>query len=194
MKSTPKQQEISIPPIETSRFKVTIVGETSLISHRFSDRSKKAMLDKQMKKAQGAKEAKNPEQDYQDSMYLTPNGEPGYPASGIKKACVDACSFIGGMTKVQARGAFYIMGDILPIKGKVQMREDIVRLGGRTADLRYRAEYVDWSMELEILHNPRVISAEAIINLIESAGFSIGIGDWRPQKAGTHGLFRVKRG
>ena len=188
------QQEIIVPPIDKARFKITIVGDSSLISHRFSDRQKKAMLDKQMKKAQAAKEAKNPEQDYHDSMYMTPDGKPGYPASGIKKACVDACSFIEGLTKVEARGAFYIMGDILPITGEPQMREDIVRLGGRTADLRYRAEFSEWSIEFDVLHNPRVISAEAIINLIENAGFSVGIGDWRPQKAGSHGMFRVKRG
>jgi hypothetical protein len=188
------QQEITVPPINKAKFKVTIIGDSSLISHRFSDRQKKSILDKQMKKAQTAKEAKDPEQDFKDSIYFTRDNKPGYPASGIKKACVDACSFIDGLTKVEARGAFYILGDVLPVKGKPTIREDIVRLGGKVADLRYRAEFVDWSIELEVLHNPNVISAEAIINLIENAGFSVGIGDWRPQKAGSHGMFRVKRG
>jgi hypothetical protein len=189
-----KQQEIVVPPIEKGKFKVTIIGDSPLISHRFSDSQKKAMLDKQMKKAQAAKEAKNPEKDYAESIYKTRDGKPGFPASGIKGACVAACSFIEGMTKVEARGAFYILGDILPIKGEPRMREDIVRLGGKVADLRYRAEFPEWSIDLDVLHNPRVISAEAIVNLIENAGFSVGLGDWRPQKNGSFGMFRVKRG
>lgn len=188
-----KQQGISVPPINKSRFKVTIVGDSSLISHHFSDRSKKAVLDNAMGKARGAKEPKNPERDYKESFYLTADGKPGFPASGIKKACVDACSFIEGITKVEARGAFYILGDILPIKGRPQMREDNTRVGRGGTDMRYRADFPDWSIELDVLHNPNVISDEAIVNLIENAGFSIGIGDWRPQKAGSHGMFRVKR-
>ena len=93
----------------------------------------------------------------------------------------------------QARGSFFIMGDILPIDGDHQMREDIVRLGGRTADLRYRAEFPEWKITLTIRHNPRIISQEGIINLLENAGFGVGIGDWRPEKSGSHGMFQVSR-
>jgi hypothetical protein len=32
-----------------------------------------------------------------------------------------------------------------------------------------------------------------IFNLFELAGFLVGVGDWRPQCNGSHGMFRVKR-
>jgi hypothetical protein len=188
------QKEIAVPPINKAKFKVIIIGDSSLISNRFSDRSKRAILASAMKEAHGAKAPKNPEQEYKESLYLTVDGKPGFPASGIKKACVDACSFIDKLTKVEARGAFYILGDVLPVKGKPQMREDNTRVGRGGTDMRYRADFAEWSIELEVLHNPNVISEEAIINLLENAGFSVGIGDWRPQKAGSHGMFHVKRG
>lgn len=191
-----KSQAVSIPGVQKEVCEVTIVGTagSSLITHRFSDKDKQAMLDKQMKRATSkiAKAAKDPEQDYQESIYHTEDDQPGFPASGIKKSCVNACRFLD-MAMTEARGAFFVMGDILPIKGEPRMREDIVRLGGRTADIRYRAEFPQWSITFTVLYNPLIISAESIVNLIETAGFHIGIGDWRPEKDGTHGMFEVKR-
>ena len=60
-----------------------------------------------------------------------------------------------------------------------------------TADIRYRAEFKKWKATLTIRYNAHVISTEQIINLYHVAGFSIGIGDWRPQKEGSHGMFHV---
>jgi len=93
----------------------------------------------------------------------------------------------------EARGAFFIMGDIIPIVGEHKMREDIVRLNGRTADLRYRAEYPEWQITFIVNYNPDIIGVDSIINLLEVAGFHVGIGDWRPEKNGTHGMFHVLR-
>lgn len=189
-----KAHEIVVPPIERGTMKLTIRGVSPLLSHKFSDKNKDEMLSKQMKQAKQAKAAKDPEADYKESIYYTRDGKPGFPASGIKKACVEACSFIDGITKVQARGALFIKGDVLPIRGDPTMHEAIVRLNGRTADIRYRAEYPEgWEIDLEVLFNPRVISAESIVNLIENAGMSVGIGDWRPQKSGSFGMFEVKK-
>jgi len=188
------EQAISIPGVQKNQFQVEIVGDTSLLSNRFSDKAKKQILDKQMKKPTGAKEAKDPEEDFRGSIYYTDEGQAGFPASGIKKACVSACRFIDDLPMTEARGAFYVMGEILPIVGEPKMHESVVRLRGSTADIRYRAEYQEWSIILTILHNPRVISQESIVNLLETAGFHIGLGDWRPEKNGTHGMFHVKRG
>lgn len=187
-------QKVDIPGIRKERITITIVGETSLISHKFSDKNKQAMLDKQMKRASAmmAKKTRDPQADYEGSIYYTDDGQPGFPASGIKKACVHACRFLD-MAMTEARGAFLVMGEILPIDGTPQMREDIVRLPRDKADLRYRADYPEWSITFDVLYNPRIISVESIINLVETAGFHIGIGDWRPEKNGTHGMFRVKR-
>ena len=66
---------ISIPPLSISIMKLTLIGDSPLITHQWSAKAKKMMLDKQMKKATGAREAKNPEQDYKDSLYVHPDGE-----------------------------------------------------------------------------------------------------------------------
>jgi len=74
------------------------------------------------------------------------------------------------------------------------MREDMVRVGGisKTADIRHRAEFDDWYMDLEIEWNKNgPVTIDQIINLINLGGFTNGIGEWRPEKDGSYGTFRV---
>lgn len=119
-------EEVLIPPINIARMRIKIIGDSPLISHRWSDKAKKEMLDKQMKKAKQAKEAKDPWMDFCNSLYwVKPSPMPakpteddvqtaifGFPSVGFKAAAVDACSHADGVTKVLARGAFHIEGDI----------------------------------------------------------------------------------
>lgn len=185
--------QVSIPTIRKEQVTLTIVGDTSLISNCFSDEAKQAILNKQMKKAATARKAKDPEALYLASIYRTDDGLPGFPAAGIKNAAVYACRFLD-MKMTEARGAFFVMGEILPVIGEPRMREDMVRIGqGKSADIRYRAEFPEWSITFDVRFNPDIISIEGIANLLETAGFHIGIEDWRPEKNGTHGMFHVER-
>jgi hypothetical protein len=183
---------ISIPPLSISIMKLTLIGDSPLITHQWSAKAKKMMLDKQMKKATGAREAKNPEQDYKDSLYVHPDGGYGFPAIAFKAAAVDAATFVDGITKVEMRGAFHINDELVKIEGSPAPREDVVRVGMGTADLRYRAEFKKWKTTLTIRYNSRAISAEQITNMFQNAGFAIGIGEWRPQKDGRNGMFHVQ--
>jgi hypothetical protein len=184
-------REIALAKPDVRTIKITIVGMSPLICHAWSDKAKKMMLDKQTKQAKTGREAKDPEQDYRDSLYNLPDGGYGFPASAFKKAAVRAGTYTDDkMTYL--RGAFYVQGDMVTIDGTPQMREDMVRVGMGTADIRYRAEFPDWSAVLPIQYNARAISLEQVVNLFSVAGFSVGIGDWRPEKDGSYGRFEVK--
>jgi hypothetical protein len=37
-----------------------------------------------------------------------------------------------------------------------------------------------------------LLTEAKVLNLVQLAGFSIGIGDWRPEKGGTFGTFTLK--
>ena len=74
------------------------------------------------------------------------------------------------------------------------MREDAVVLGGmtRSADLRYRGQFNNWSATLTIRYNRNGrYSLDQIINFLNAGGFVNGVGDWRPEKDGENGTFRV---
>jgi hypothetical protein len=193
-RETAGPQEIVLPQLRLRTIKVTLVGDSPLISHKWSEKAMKMMLDKQMKKAKAGREAKNPKKDYEDSLYKMSGGKYGFPAIAFKAAAVNACSHVDGITKVVARGAFHIPLELVEIKGKPQPRKDIVRIDrGSTADIRFRGEFKKWSCEVPIVFNENVISAEQIANLLNTAGFAIGVGEWRPQKNGNFGMFHVLR-
>lgn len=192
---------IELPRLDIRTIKVRIVGDAPLITHKWSEKAKKEMLDKQMGKASAGKEPKNPERDYQESAYvITPAAKGkafeasvfGFPAIAFKSAAVTACTSLGkSITKVAARQAFHVIGELVVIEGTPTMREDMVRVGQGTADIRYRAEFTEWACTLCIRYNARVLSDEQIVNMLNTAGFAVGVGEWRSEKDGSFGLFHV---
>lgn len=182
---------IQLPRFDLRTMHIRLVGDAPLICHAWAAKAKTMMLDKQMKRAKAAKEAKNPEQDFQDSLYSHPSGGYGFPSVAFKATAVDACSQVDGITKVAARAAFHINGDLVKLIGEPTMREDMVRIGMGTADIRYRAQFFPWAVEFPIRFNAGVLSAEQIVHLFNIAGFGVGVGEWRPQRDGMFGLFHV---
>lgn len=183
---------IEVPRIDVRQMEITLIGDSPLISHRWSEKAKKEMLDKQMKKAKTAKDAKDPEADFRASLYEFPGGGYGFPCVGFKAAAVSACRFTD--TKMtEARGAFHVDGELAKIEGdEPTMREDMVRIGQGVADIRYRGEFKNWRTTLVISYNSAALSPAQIINLFNLAGFGVGVGEWRPEKDGPYGRFHVQ--
>lgn len=188
MVTTTKQIELPALKIDTVQF--MLIGDSPLIIHAWSEKAKRAMLDKQMGKATKKKENKDPEADYEACFYRFPDGRYGFPAIGVKAAMVSACRFVDAKMTF-ARGAFHIDGELVEIIGEPRPREDMVRVGMGTADIRYRPEFVEWKIPVKIKFNTAVIGVEQLANLLNSAGFGIGIGEWRPEKTGSYGMFHV---
>lgn len=184
---------INLPPIEVAFLEINIVGDSPLICHAWSDKAKKMMLDKQMGAAKQKKEHKNPEQDFIDSLYPMPDGNGyGFPSVGFKSAAVSACRFAEGVKMTEARGAFHIPGELVRIEGTPTPREDMVRVGMGTADIRYRGEFREWRAKLIVRFNSRALTGSQIFNLFNTAGFGVGVGEWRPEKDGSYGMFHVE--
>lgn len=207
---------IEIKPLNIVTTTVRIEGDTPLIMHSWSHKAKITILEKQMKKAKiGAKEAKNPIEDFIESIYWM-EGKPseyteeafeeacrngarfGFPVTAIKQATISS-AYRNGITKDMAslRGAFFIAGDgselLAEVKGCTPtMREDMVRVGMGIADIRFRGEFANWYMDLQVSYNANgAYTLDQIINLINVGGFSCGIGEWRPEKDGNYGMYHV---
>lgn len=189
-----QQTGIVIPQLNTEVFQMTLVGDSPLICHAWSEKAKKQMLDKQMKKATTAKAAKDPHQDFLESLYHLPGGRYGFPATALKACAVGACASVQNLTKVLARSAFFIECEMVEIKGsKPVMREDMVKISMGTSDIRHRGMFEKWWIDVEIRYNRDVLSKAQIINLFDIGGFGIGLGEWRPERDGMFGRFHVRR-
>lgn len=72
------------------------------------------------------------------------------------------------------------------------MREDMVKVGMGTADIRYRGQFNNWWADITINYNRNgQQSLEQIINIINAGGFACGVGEWRPERDGQYGMFHV---
>ncbi len=203
-----KEATVEVPMLQLDRktLKVTIVGTSPLIVHRFSEKARKMIEDKQQKKAKTAREAREPKTEFLAAYYVMPGTgaaggkktKYGIPASGVKNAMVSACRYIEGIPMTRARGMMFVKespngGGLVEIKYReTRMREDTVKLPNDALDMRYRPEFLDWSIDLQIEYNASVVSPEQIVNLLNNAGFSVGLCEWRPEKNGSYGMFTVK--
>lgn len=211
-----KGEVVEIKPIDMRTVQLRIMGDTPLIMHAWSEKAKRMMLEAQQGKAKGkGKEIKNPVEDFINSMYwltlppteyteeayeqaIADGARFGFPVTAFKQAAISA-AYRQGWTKdkVSLRGAFFIMGDengMVEIRSDVpKLREDMVRIGMGTADLRYRGEFANWSAELTVKYNANgPFSLEAIVNIINAGGSICGVGEWRPEKDGQYGMFHVE--
>jgi hypothetical protein len=192
-KQTTTSGGIKIPDLNIQTMSLTLIGDSPLIVHAWSKKAKEAILAKQQKKASKGKEVRDPERDFQESLYRMEDGTYGFPAVAFKAAAVTVCSQIDGITKVFARQTFHVLGgDLIQIQGdEPVMREDMVRVGMGTADLRYRGEFKQWWVRLDLEYNASAISKEQLVNIFNTSGFGVGIGEWRPEKDGRNGRYHV---
>lgn len=129
MAITKKEQEIiTIKPINVVKAKITVVGDTPLIVHAWSEKAKKEMLAAQQKnkKEKKAKEIRDPFAEFMDALYwITPEPEDktpesfekaildgakfGFPLIAIKQAALSACQRAGLIQyKTEMKSSFYL--------------------------------------------------------------------------------------
>lgn len=192
--------EIQISRIGTETVRVPIIGTMPLIVHNFSDKSKRQMLDAQQGR-RTPKVTRDPQAEYEAAFYRTKDGY-GFPVTAFKAATVGAARFYGKDVKMtELRQFVFMRGEIseadpqalVEIVGEPRMREDVVRLGGpsRSADLRYRPEFPEWSTVLEVTYVKSSLSRDSVLSLIDAGGLGIGVGEWRPEKRGEFGTYAI---
>ena len=218
-----KKELIEIKPIEIATINLRIKGDTPLIMHAWSEKAKREILEAQQGAKKGkAKERKNPVVDFINSMYwLTEKPEVdnnmsedeceklfneaiakgakfGFPVTAFKQAAISASYRLGwSKDKMSLRGVFFINSDengMVEIKSDVpEMREDMVKIGMGTADIRYRGEFKNWYADLTVTYNANGnYDISSIINIINAGGYVCGVGEWRPERDGQNGMFHIE--
>lgn len=189
-------EQVKIKPVNTKRAVLKIEGLSPLIQHNWSEKALQEMRDKHAGKKSKDRSMREPEQEFEAAAYKTAQGNPGIPVSALKAAIIGAAHKDLGVEKTLVRKALFIPCDdpngILEMEcSEPLMREDYVRVGQGSTDLRYRPEFREWSVEFIVEHDADLLTLNDIANLISRAGFGVGIGEMRPERGGEHGRFQV---
>jgi hypothetical protein len=196
-------------------FGVWLVGDTPLIVHAWSEKAKREMLQKQVKATKAGKDARNPQEDFVNSLYeMGTEGKKklyGFPVTGIKNAILSSAHKDKGVPRSVVQSALWLDADMVRVRpalaGAVcdmplariygsdpEMREDMVRIGSglnKKANLAYRGQFTTWAIKISGRFNSTVLSPEALTFLLIEAGLGIGIGEWRNERKGIFGAFRL---
>lgn len=211
------EEIITIKPLDIQNIPFRIVGDTPLIVHAWSYKAKRELYEKTNA---SKKEPRNPFRDFVNSMYWLNDVDPkdmtenefdelvaagnvhtGFTTSSVKMAGNAAAYRMGWVKNQMAlRGAYFVnplndpTGDYAEIKGCIPvMREDMVKIGMGTADIRWRPMYENWYMDLVLSFNASGnISKEDIFNIINAGGYCVGIGEWRAEHDGKFGRYHVE--
>ena len=189
---------VDIRPIVRSEMQFRIKGTSPLIVHAWSDKAKRMMREKQAGKKTKTREARDPEAEVDAALYRTAEGEIGLPGMGFKNALVSAAHKDLGIDKTMVRKAVFLRTSdpekVLPlIADGYETREDMVRVGMGTADLRYRPMFTHWACDVTLEIDADLLKPDDILTLVDRAGFGVGICEWRPEKDGEFGRFAVDR-
>lgn len=193
------EAQVSINRIGTETLLIPLVGTAPLIVHKFSEKSKRQMLDA-MQGRKTPKQPKDPEADYEAAFYKHDDEGYGFPVIAFKAASVSACRFFGkAMPMTLARQCIFFDAEfskrdgqkLARIIGEPHMREDVVRVGMGGSDLRYRPEFTEWQTQVEVTYVKSMLTRESVVSLIEAGGMGVGVGEWRPEKKGDFGTYQI---
>ena len=196
-KTTVKEMGLSIDPLQQTEVSFKIIGTAPLIYNSMSLKAQKTLLMGAAKKtAAEKKEIKhNPEEEFVDSCYI--NGTNGsylsFPSTGIKRGMATAALETAGVTKASINRGIYVVGEHINVWGKPYMNMSVVRSSdiNRTPDIRTRAKLPNWCTEVTVRYINPTFSQLDITALLVNAGTLCGLGDWRIEKGGPMGGYRI---
>lgn len=192
--------QIQIDRIAAETMIVPILGTTPLIVHRFSEKSKLQMLNAMTGKVT-PKTNKDPQAEYEAAFYRLKDDTYGFPVTAFKKATVGAARFYGKDVPMTAVRQFtFFRGELgqdgqelarIEYSNPPHMREDVVRVNNGGTDLRYRPEFPEWTAKLTVIYVTSALTRGSVLSLIDAGGMGVGVGEWRPEKGGICGTYRV---
>lgn len=189
-------QKISLKQLDIGVLKLKIVGDSPYLPEPMD----MAVLEKYNKiksKQNYSKDDLSEEEKVKAKFYYTEDEKYGIPARAIYNSMIRASSYLfdikqGGMRNIKE--GVTLVGDILPLNYE---KLKVVTHWGRTSGIKgsprkiMRNAFEGWSVEVTIQFNKANLSAEQIFNVLNWAGFHIGVGGFRKEKTGNFGAFHI---
>jgi hypothetical protein len=181
------------------RIKATIEGVTPLLCNRFTEA---AQTSNGTSAAFKSGKKGTPREQCEPKLYQSEEGEKGVPASNVLAALVNAGKYIkvGKRTLTTAKSSHVPAGlqmtdlflPLTPQSWEVDSRSVVIpATGGRI--MCHRPRFDKWSLSFDLDVEDSMFSDDIVRQLMDEAGSKVGLGDWRPERRGPFGRFKVTR-
>ena len=187
------------------RIKVRLEGASPLLMHRMTQEQLLALHTREKPKFRAAKP---PREEAASKVYQTEDGQPYLPTENLMACLIAAGVYIkldGKRQMSTARstllpGFLAIENAYLPLVGaagepaawEVDMRQGRNPNGGEAVCI-IRPRFDRWLFQASMLVDTDAIAESVIRELVDIAGSRVGLGDFRPQRRGIYGKFKVTR-
>lgn len=186
--------KVLIPKLKSNGVGIEIVGTAPLIQNCFNQKAMEQMLRKHMG-VQTPRELKKPREAVAQARILNTTGEVCLLPYMIKAGIIYAGSSLKeyARNKTALRQCIYIEGQSIPITyDEMVPRVDMTRVGGKQPDVRFRPEFRGWRARF-VVSFQEPVTLVMLLDLLNRAGRSSGVCEWRPQKNGSFGTYKVER-
>lgn len=179
-----------------------LVGQTPLIMNRLSSKVKMELLHPTSRKRKADRVGVHkhyPMNEYRDSIHRAAVAQDGQPICYMPSACMkgaiaSAALDYPGVTKSAIARCVYVEGENFPIWGIPHFYMSPVRSAdmNKTPDIRTRAIFPQWAAEITVTYLDPMVEARVINELMQVAGWTNGLGDFRQQKGkGNYGCWMI---
>jgi hypothetical protein len=209
MRSSNKSINLKLPSIEAHSACYALIGTGPMLVHAFGQKSFTEMLEKMVGCRQDGtpldseREPKDLEREFVDAHAFNERGEEVIPCRWIKAGMLTAVAASRKQLNASAmRRAVRVTGFTSPIldpKGRkaatAELQHDVVRVGSwsnRTPDVRARPRYDEWMIEIVVKVIVDQVPMEHVAWALSAMGELVGLGDWRTEKNGEYGFFKIK--
>jgi hypothetical protein len=191
----PEPRFVNANPLELKGVAIVVEGTgKGYLSNKFPDEVMEGIAAKQSGKG-GAKASKirDLKKEFEQSIRLDEKGRCCMPASAFKNAMVRAAKAVG-IAMTDAKSMFQIEEELLPIQNSKPMQHRRAVKEGRVACCACfpNMPRKPWVVRIPVTYDAAQTSREVLVDLLNRAGFFVGVGAWRPEKNGSMGMFRVK--
>lgn len=186
---------VEIKPANLVEIEIPVVGTAPYVQAKFSEKAKRKMAATQVSGStgrigKGKREARDFEDDYRQAQHISEDGWNGMPATAFRAAMIAACRLVQ-LEMTRAKMAVFVLADgydkedgtplvkIESPKGP-EMHTATVRNQSGVADLRCRPMWRQWGALVRIRYDADILTADAVVNLLNRAGLQVGIGEGRP--------------
>lgn len=206
-----KEETVELKAINVKKVIVHIVGDGDLVLNKMNDVSSQSLIDQRKDKAKNLEKPNMWEQIITSIHWY--NGKPkDYTEDGLKKALTEnlPCITAFGLkksfgdavvrngidtykTKFDASVNISAKGNLVPISfAEHNVDEKLMSPKKGAPVLVHLNRFSGWCADIEIAYVDNIYSLEQIINIINLAGFGIGIGSGRTSGYGRYHVDNIK--